>query len=133
MRKILLILAMVAGVFMMQAGTYNYLVFTDTGGNTTAFTVTNLTLTVNGSNLRVSNDDGTVNLVLTDLATMQFSANDTATAIGNVLNADETVQVFSITGTAFGSFSSLVDAAKVLPPSVYVISNGSARQTIIVK
>ena len=62
MRKILLIAGIALCAILVQAETYSYLVFTNTAGTTTAFSVPNLTLTVEGSNLRVKNDEGTVQI-----------------------------------------------------------------------
>lgn len=133
MRKIVFILAVFCAL-MAQAVTYSYLVFTNTDGTTTSFNVSNLTLTVSGSNLQVTNDEGTMNLVLTDLASMQFSTSaDSITAINNVLDGDQPVQVFSVSGASIGSFGSLVEAAKHLNAGVYVISNGSVTQKMVVK
>lgn len=133
MRKIVLLLAVCSAV-MAQAATYSYLVFTNTDATTTSFNVSNLTLTVSGSNLQVTNDKGTVDLVLTDLASMQFCTSaDLVTAIENVLDADQPVQVFSISGSSLGSFGSLMEAAQQLNSGAYVISNGKNSQTIVVK
>ena len=133
MRKIVLVLA-VCCAMMAQAATYSYLVFTNTSGTTTAFEVSNLTMTVSGSNLQVTNDKGTVNLVLTELAAMQFSTSaDSITAIENVLDGDQPVQVFSVSGVSLGTFGSLVEAAQQLNAGAYVISNGKKSQTIVLK
>jgi len=133
MRKIVLVLA-VCCAMMAQAATYNYLVFTNTSGTTTAFEVSNLTLTVSGSNLQVTNDEGTVNLVLTELAAMQFSTSaDSITAIENVLDGDQPVQVFSVSGVSLGTFGSLVEAAQQLNAGAYVISNGKKSQKIVLQ
>ena len=133
MRRIILLLAVCCAV-MAQAGTYSYLVFTNTDATTTSFNVSNLTLTVSGSNLQVTNDEGTVNLVLTDLAAMQFSTSaDSVTAIENVLDADQPIQVFSVSGASLGSFNSLLEAAQHLSAGAYVISNGKKSQTVVVK
>jgi hypothetical protein len=119
---------------MAQAATYSYLVFTNTSGTTTAFGVSNLTLTVSGSNLQVTNDKGTVNLVLTELAAMQFSTSaDSITAIENVLDGDQPVQVFSVSGVSLGTFGSLIEAAQQLSAGAYVISNGKNSQMIVIK
>ena len=114
------------------ASSYNYLVFTNTAGTTTAFSVNNLTLTVNGTELQITNANGTVQITLTALKSMQFSTDGT-TALENMLNADAPVQVFSISGSSIGTYTSLLDAAQNLNAGTYVITNGSASQTIIVK
>lgn len=124
MRKLILMFLLVCAG-MVQAGEYAYLVFTNTAGTQTALTVTNLTITVNGARLDVTNDDGTVNFSLTELAAMQFrtEAGDLA-AVGNVLDGDAPVRVFSIIGTSLGEFDNLVQAASSLAHGVYIITDG---------
>ena len=134
MKRNVLLMAMMVCAMMTYADTYSYLVFTNNGGTITSFSVTNLTLTVSGSNLQVTNDEGTVNLVLTDLAAMQFSTSaDTITAIENVFDADQPVQVFSISGISLGSFGSLLEAAQQLHAGAYVISDGKNAQKIVIR
>lgn len=132
MKNVFLLLALSIGL-MAHAGVYNYLVFTNQAGTTTAFEVSNLTLKVNGSELQVSNADGTVDLVLTELASMQFSADKNVTGVEDVLNADTPMQFYSVTGTLMGTYTSMVDAAKCLTPGTYVISGGSQTQTVVIK
>ena len=124
MRKLILMFLLVCAG-MVQAEEYAYLVFTNTKGTQTALTVTNLTITVNGAQLDVTNDDGTVNFSLTELAAMQFrtEAGDLA-AVDNVLDGDAPVRVFSILGTSLGEFDSLVQAASSLTQGVYIITDG---------
>ena len=131
--KNLFLLLTLGFAMMAHASTYNYLVFTNQAGSTTAFSVSNLTLEVNGTNLQVTNDAGTVSMVLTELASMQFSVDQTVTSVENVLNADAPVQVYSVTGTLMGTYTSMVDAAKCLTPGTYVISGGSQTQTVVIK
>ena len=124
MRKLILMFLLVCAG-MVQAEEYAYLVFTNTEGTQTALTVTNLTITVNGAQLDVTNDDGTVNFSLTELASMQFrtEASDLA-AVENVLDGDAPVRVFSILGTSLGEFDNLVQAASSLTRGVYIITDG---------
>jgi len=133
MRKIGMVLAMLVCAMMAQAGEYAYLVFTNTSGTTTALIVNNLSATVSGSTLVVTNDDDTVNFTLTDLASMQFSTSDTLTALENVLDGDKPVQVFNINGTSLGMYENLVQAVQQLGAGAYVISNGKVSQTVVVK
>ena len=132
MKKVFLLLA-VCLAMMTHASTYNFLVFTNTEGTKTAFSVNNLTLNVDGSNLQVTNSDGTVNVLLTALKSMQFSEDSIISAVENVLNADAAVQVYSVSGSLLGSYGSLIEAAQTLDAGAYVISNGSVTQTIVVK
>mgnify|MGYP003461053343 FL=1 len=132
MKKVFLLLA-VCLAMMTHASTYNYLVFTNTEGTNTIFNVKNLTLNVEGSDLQVTNADGTVSILLTALKSMQFSEDSIISAVENVLNADAAVQVYSVSGSLLGSYGSLMEAAQTLNAGAYVISNGSVTQTIVVK
>ena len=131
MKKVLILLFVLCATFA-QASTYKYLVFTNTAGTTTAFGVNNLTLTIDGSQLQVTSADGSVNIALTDLKSMQFSADGT-TALEKVIDADAPVQVYSISGASLGTYESMLEAAKSLHAGSYVISNGNQSQTIVIK
>ena len=132
MKKVFLLLA-VCLAMMAHASTYNFLVFTNTEGTNTVFSVANLWLNVDGSDLQVTNADGTVSILLTALKSMQFSEDSIISAVENVLNADAAVQVYSVSGSLLGSYGSLMEAAQTLNAGAYVISNGSVTQTIVVK
>ena len=132
MKNLFLLLALDLAM-MAHASTYNYLVFTNQAGITTAFSVNNLILKVEGSDLQVTNDEETVNLVLTELTSMQFSKDKTVTGVQDILNADSPVQVYSVTGSLLGIYNSMVEAAKSLQPGTYVISNGDQSQKIVVQ
>lgn len=132
MKKVFLLLA-VCTAMMAHASTYNYLVFTNTEGTNTVFSVENLWMNVDGSELQVTNADGTVSVLLTALKSMQFSEDSIISAVENVLNADAAVQVYSVSGSLLGSYGSLMEAAQTLDAGAYVISNGSVTQTIVVK
>lgn len=132
MKNVLLFLAL-GFAMLTNASTYQNLVFTNQEGTTTAFEVSNLTLKVNNTDLQVTNNVGTVNFVLKELASMEFSGDKTITSIENALNADDVVQVYSISGVSLGTYSSMVEAAKSLQTGTYVISNGDVSQTIVVK
>ena len=132
MKKVFLLLA-VCTAMMAHASTYNFLVFTNTEGTKTAFSVKDLTLKVEGSDLLITNAEGTVSMLLTAMKSMQFSEDGTVSAVENILNADTPVQVFSVSGISLGVYSSLMEAAQTLNAGAYVISNGSVTQTIVVK
>ena len=132
MKNVFFLLAVCCSL-VAHASTYNYLVFTNTVGTKTAFGVEGLTLNVDGTNLQVTNMDGTVDLILTDFVSMQFSNDNSITALEEVLNADAAVQVYSVSGALLGEYGSLMEAAQTLNAGAYVISNGSVTQTIVVK
>ena len=132
MKNVFFLLAVCCSL-VAHASTYNYLVFTNTVGTKTAFGVEGLTLNVDGTNLQVTNMDGTVDLILTDLVSMQFSNDNSITALEEVLNADAAVQVYSVSGALLGEYGSLMEAAQTLNAGAYVISNGSVTQTVVIK
>ena len=132
-KRVMMLVVVVSLAVCANAGTYKYLEFTSTSGTKTAFNVTNLTLTVSGSYLQVTNEDGTVSLTLLDLESMQFSTTNTATALENILNADEAIQVSTVTGISLGKYPSLMEACQSLNAGVYVISNGTQSQSIVIQ
>ena len=134
MRKIILIALLVCAV-MAQAGEYAYLVFVNQNNDTTALSVTDMTLSVNENSLSVTNAEGTVNFTLTDLQFMQFMTEDghVAQALDNVLDANAPIDVYTILGVKVGRYNSLLEAAGVLNKGSYVISNGKNAQTIVLQ
>ena len=78
MRKIGMMLAWLVCTGMAQAGEYAYLVFVNQNNDTTALSVTDMTLKVNDNSLTVTNAEGTVNFTLTDLQFMQFMTGEFA-------------------------------------------------------
>ena len=133
MKKVLVLVVAVVCAGIAQAVDYPYLVFTNTAGTTTALTVSNMTLSVNGSELTVMNAEGTQAFTLTDLAAMQFSKDGEVSAIENVIDGEKAVEVYSVTGVGLGSYGSLYEAAGVLPTGAYVIKQGGKSQTIVIR
>ena len=135
MRKILVFAAMLVCAVMAQAADYSYLVFVNQSNDTTALSVSDMTLKVNDNSLTVTNAEGTVNFTLTDLQFMQFMTEDgqMALRLDNILDANAPIDVFSILGVKVGHYNSLLEAAGVLGMGSYVITNGRTSQTIVVK
>ena len=134
MRKIIFMFLLVCAG-MAQAGEYAYLVFVNQSNDTTALSVTDMTLKVQDNSLTVTNAEGTVNFTLTDLQFMQFMTGDgqLAQRLDNILDANAPIDVYTVLGVKVGHFNSLPQAAGVLNKGSYVITNGKTSQTIIVK
>ena len=132
MRKIGMVAAMLVCVGLTMASEYNFLVFTNTGGTTTALNVSNLSATVSGSTIVVTNDEKSVNFELTELVSMKF-VKDTAAALENVLDGDQPVQVYGLNGMELGAFGSLLEAVQQLDKGTYVIVQSGKSQKLIVK
>ncbi len=135
MRKIGMMLAWLVCTGMAQAGEYAYLVFVNQNNDTTALSVTDMTLKVNNNSLTVTNAEGTVNFTLTDLQCMQFMTEEgqMAQRLDNILDANEPIEVYSILGVKIGHYNSLPQAAGVLGKGSYVITNGKNSQTIVLQ
>ena len=135
MRKIGMMLAWLVCTGMAQAGEYAYLVFVNQNNDTTALSVTDMTLKVNDNSLTVTNAEGTVNFTLTDLQCMQFMTEEgqRAQRLDNILDANEPIEVYSILGVKIGHYNSLPQAAGVLGKGSYVITNGKNSQTIVLQ
>jgi len=135
MKKGLLIAALTLCLTTAKAYDYPFLVFVNTSGDTTALSVSNLTLTVSGTSLSVTNNDGTVSFALTDLVSMQFSTDDgqLAESLEKVLNADAPVQVYTLEGLPLGRFDNLLQAVGRLEKGLYVVSDGKNAQKILVQ
>ncbi len=135
MKKIFALAVTVVCAVMAQAGEYAYLVFVNQSNDTTALSVTGMTLKINENSLTVTNAEGTVNFTLTDLQFMQFMTEDgqMAQRIDNVLDANAPIDVYTILGVKVGHYNSLPQAAGVLGKGSYVITNGKNSQTIVVR
>ena len=135
MQKIGMVLALLVSAVMAQAGDYAYLVFVNQNNDTTALSVTDMTLKVQENSLSVTNADGTVNFTLTDLQFMQFMTEDgqMAMSIDNMLDANAPIDVYTIMGVKVGHYNSLPEAAGVLGKGSYVITNGKNAQTILLQ
>ena len=131
----ILVLSLFTFHHSVQAGEYAYLVFVNQNNDTTALSVTDMTLSVNGNSLTVTNAGGSVNFILTDLQFMQFMTEDgqLAEKLDNVLDANAPIDVYTILGVKVGHYNSLPQAAGVLGKGSYVISNGKNSQTIILQ
>ena len=134
MRKILLMVLLVCAG-MAQAGEYAYLVFVNQSNDTTALSVTDMTLRVQENSLSVTNAEGSVNFILTDLQFMQFMTEDgqMAQRLDNILDANAPIEVYTIMGVKAGHYNSLMEAAGVLGKGSYVITNGKTSQKIILQ
>lgn len=135
MRKIGMVLALLVCAVMAQAGEYAYLVFVNQNNDTTALSVTDMTLSVNENSLTVTNTEGTVNFTLTNLLFMQFMTEEgqMAMKVDHVLDANAPIDVYTILGVKVGRYNSLPEAAGVLGKGSYVITNGKNAQTIVLQ
>ncbi|MCR5139527.1 MAG: hypothetical protein K6B45_05140 [Bacteroidaceae bacterium] len=96
MKKIVLLLMVVAGVLTAQAGDYTYLTFETTDGAKASVAVENLTLTVSGNTVTA----GSQTFTLSNLSKMYFSISDETTGIETVRieTIDEATDIYDLQG-----------------------------------
>ena len=133
MKKILFLILFAGSALSSLAYDYPYLAFQTSNGSVTTVAVESLTLTVSGSSLVATNDDGSVTLSLSDLSKMYFTT-EAATGISNVSsNTGNEVDVYTIAGIYIGRYSSFASARDRLGSGVYIVKSESRTQKITVK
>ena len=132
MKKIFSFLAVFVCAISLHAADYAYLVLTNTSGTNTVVCLTDIEISLSDNELQITNSEGTVDFVLTELVSMQFSEDGTLSAIENVLRADAPVDVYSVNGKKLGTYQNLNAAAAALNKGMYIITDGKNSQKMIV-
>lgn len=130
MKRNLLIGMFAIGTTAALAYDYPYLVFQTTDGNATSVEVSDLTISVNGTSLVVTNGDGTQTFTLSDLSKMYFSQT---AGIDDIRDDNgQAVEVFHLSGQRVGSFIDLRSARQQLEKGIYIVkSNGQTSKISI--
>lgn len=113
--------------------TYNYLVFTTQDGMEKAIAVENLKLSFVNEQLVVDNGVESQTYSLTSLSKMFFSDNTVDGIVETVINGNEDVDVFTVSGIWMGKFGNVDDAKKSLQRGVYVLKQGKTTSKIAIK
>ena len=113
--------------------TYNYLVFTTQDGMEKAITVENLKLSFVNGQLVVDNGVESQTYSLTSLSKMFFSESTVDGIVETVINGNEVVDVFTVSGIWMGKFGNVDDAKKSLQRGVYVLKQGKTTSKIAIK
>ncbi len=113
--------------------TYNYLVFTTQDGTEKAITVENLKLSFVDGQLVVDNGVESQTYSLTSLSKMFFSESTVDGIVETVINGNEVVDVFTVSGIWMGKFGNVDDAKKSLQRGVYVLKQGKTTSKIAIK
>ena len=123
MKKIVLLLMVVAGVLTAQAGDYTYLTFETTDGAKASVAVENLTLTVSGNTVTA----GSQTFTLSNLSKMYFSISDETTGIETVRieTIDEATDIYDLQGKK-------VTKAQMVK-GVYIVKAKDRRYKIVVR
>jgi hypothetical protein len=97
MKKIILLLTVLAGALTAQAGDYTYLTFETTDGAKASVAVEGLALSISGTTLTA----GSQQFILSNLSKMYFSTSDeTTTGIEEITSAtlDEVTDIYDLQG-----------------------------------
>lgn len=130
MKRTLLIAMCVIGSAAARAYDYPYLVFQTADGTATSVDVSDLTISVNGTELVVTNSSGTQTFTLSDLSKMYFSETSGIADISSDKNA--MIEVYSLSGNRIGTFDDLVIARKQLEKGIYIVkTNGQTSKISI--
>lgn len=113
--------------------TYNYLVFTTQDGTEKAITVENLKLSFVDGQLVVDNGVESQTYSLTSLSKMFFSESTVDGIVETVINGNEDVDVFTVSGIWMEKFENVDDAKKSLQRGVYVLKQGKTTSKIAIK
>ena len=132
MKKIFTLLLCVALCLPIMAYDYPYLIVEAADGTVTSLSVTNLKITFSNGKLVATNDSGTTNLTLSDLAEMYFSTSPTG--IDNVTSdaADESVTAYTVAGQKVGDFKNATEARQQLAHGAYLLKSKSKTIKILV-
>ena len=135
MKNILILILTFTTSLMTYANdyTYNYLVFTTQDGTEKAIAVENLKLSFVDGQLVVDNGVESQTYSLTSLSKMFFSENTVDGIVETVINGNEDVDVFTVSGIWMGKFGNVDDAKKSLQRGVYVLKQGKTTSKIAIK
>ena len=99
MKKTIITMLIALVAMVSSAETYNYLKFTKTNGSTVTCSVEGIKVTYTGSNITVTNNEGTTTIALSEVQDMYFSnegGSSTTVTRGDV-NGDGLVTIADVT------------------------------------
>lgn len=122
MKKTILMILLCILATRMQAGDYQYVVFTLNNGTTQAVTATNLSITFTSDNLVATSGNETLaTLPLSTLTSMEFSTDGT-TGISQItadqLITDDNTVIYDMQGRQ-------MPQGGALPKGVYIVKNNN--------
>ena len=135
MKKILILVSALMTSVMTYADdfSYNYLVFTTQEGTEKSVAVENLKLTFVNGQMVVDNGVETQTYDLSSLSKMFFAENSVDGIVETTIDANEEVDVFTVSGIGMGKFNNVNEAKKSLGRGVYIFKQGSKTNKISIK
>ena len=135
MKKILILVSALMTSVMTYADdfSYNYLVFTTQEGTEKSVAVENLKLTFVNGQMVIDNGVETQTYDLSSLSKMFFAENSVDGIVETTIDANEEVDVFTVSGIGMGKFNNANEAKKSLGRGVYIFKQGSKTNKISIK
>ena len=135
MKKILILVSALMTSVMTYADdfSYNYLVFTTQEGTEKSVAVENLKLTFVNGQMVIDNGVETQTYDLSSLSKMFFAENSVDGIVETTIDANEEVDVFTVSGIGMGKFNNVDEAKKSLGRGVYIFKQGSKTNKISIK
>ncbi|MBP5711999.1 MAG: hypothetical protein J6W77_03215 [Prevotella sp.] len=135
MKKILILVSALMTSVMTYADdfSYNYLVFTTQEGTEKSVAVENLKLTFVNGQMVIDNGVETQTYDLSSLSKMFFAENSVDGIVETTIDANEEVDVFTVSGIGMGKFNNVNEAKKSLGRGVYIFKQGSKTNKISIK
>lgn len=129
MKKLVLVLFLLLGI-QSKAAEYSYMVFVSSDASETSMAVSNLSFSVSGTTLTVTNTATSKTFMLSNLSKMYFSTSANGISCLFASSSNGSVTVFNLAGIQIGEFSDYSSLIKSLQKGVYIIKQG--RETNIV-
>lgn len=133
MKRFLPIIALILAALTADAANYPYMILHQKDGTEYIFRSEGLRFTVSDGNLLVHSSAGEKSLLISDLATMEFS-NDVS-AIDNIFSSNDTcVEVYSPAGMMIGRYNSPEEMRdNIQSTGLYIIKNKKGTLKAIIK
>ncbi|MBR1838907.1 MAG: hypothetical protein IJ786_05050 [Bacteroidaceae bacterium] len=132
MKKLILLLLLLATTLSTRADEFPYLAFQQTDGTITVLSVSGLNMRSTDGLLTVTNSETTFSVETIKLSKMYFT--ETATGILLLQNVSEAapVEVWQAEGRYIGRFTSLAALSAKLTRGVYIIKKGTETIKLLV-
>ena len=133
MRKTVIILFTLLGIATTQAEDYPYMMFQTNDGNVLTMASASLTITFSDGNMVVSNGSESKTVALTDLNKMFFASDPASVETTQAEEANEPVEVFTVTGISVGKCENIQQVQATLERGIYVVKGKNKTLKIAVK
>lgn len=133
MKKLFLTPLFLLGVATVQADDYPYLTFQTSDGAEVSVESSSLVITFENGKMMATSGGNSINLTLSDLAKMYFSAEATGIESTSTEPLKGAVEAFSLSGISLGKYENIEQARQALPKGIYVVKSQNNTRKIAVQ